>query len=434
MRLIKVYLPLVYTSAQVYPAPTNLTYFWSFGIFALCILIFQIVTGIFLSMFYSCDITTAFSSVERIMRDITLGWLLRYSHANGASFFFIVIYVHIFRGIFYGSYIYPRRLLWTTGVIILLLLIITAFLGYILPWGQMSYWGATVITNLVTVIPIAGQKIVYFLWGGFSVGNPTLTKFFSLHFLLPFVILALVGVHLYLLHSAGSSNPLGISSQTDSVPFHPYYSIKDLFSVILFFLFLSIYIFFLPNALGHSDNYLQANSAATPEHIVPEWYFLPFYAVLRAFPNKLLGVILLLAAILVLLLLPIMNRPAMTRSKETFVVNLCLLFTSIELLMLGGVSPDGFISYLSRIMTFLYFYSYFMLLVASTSPKKRSKFLANAKANLFRFYKINPVVDGTIIIFAYNFVFAVCVGIDWWCLRRPIFPWFGTWYETPVNF
>lgn len=244
MRFFKNNLGFLYETAITYPAPSNLSYNWNFGVFALLVLVIQIVSGIFLVMFYSANADIAFVTVERIMRDVPYGWLLRYIHANGASFFFIVVYTHLFRGLFYGSYFYPRRALWCTGVVILLLMILTAFLGYILPWGQMSYWGATVITNLASVIPFFGTKIVYWLWSGFSVDNPTLTKFFSLHYLFPFIIAALVGLHLFLLHASGSSNPLGINFKTDQIPFHPYYTVKDFFSVLIFLVFFFVFVFF----------------------------------------------------------------------------------------------------------------------------------------------------------------------------------------------
>ena len=294
----------LYETAVNYPAPSNITYMWNFGIFALACLVIQILTGIFLTMHYTPHIDLAFNSVEHIMRDVNYGWLLRYIHANGASVFFIVVYIHLLRGLYYGSFLYPREFLWISGVIILLLMILTAFMGYILPWGQMSFRGATVITNLASTIPVIGEKLVIWLWGGFSVANPTLNRFFSLHYLFPFLILGLVMLHLLFLHEIGSNNPLGINFKVDRIPFTPYFTIKDLYSVVLFFIFFAYIIFFIPNTLGHPDNYIPANPELTPEHIVPEWYFLPFYAILRSVPDKFGGVCALLLAILILVLLP----------------------------------------------------------------------------------------------------------------------------------
>ncbi|MCD8566689.1 MAG: cytochrome b N-terminal domain-containing protein [Alphaproteobacteria bacterium] len=247
-------------------------------------LITMIVTGIILAMQYTANIHMAFDSVERIMRDVNFGWLIRYIHMNGASFFFVAVYIHIFRGMYYGSYKAPRELLWILGVLIFLLMMATAFIGYVLPWGQMSYWGATVITNLFSAIPVIGEPIRTWLWGGFSVDNPTLNRFFALHYLLPFVIFAVVALHVWALHISGSNNPLGIEPQTkqDTLPFHPYYTLKDSFGLVIFVILFALFIFFMPDALGHPDNYIPANPMVTPPHIVPEWYFLPFYAILRA--------------------------------------------------------------------------------------------------------------------------------------------------------
>jgi ubiquinol-cytochrome c reductase cytochrome b subunit len=267
-------------------------------------LVVQLVTGIFLAMHYTAHVDRAFASVEHIMRDVNYGWLMRYLHANGASFFFIVVYIHMFRGLYYGSYMKPREHLWSSGVTIYLLMMATAFIGYVLPWGQMSFWGATVITNLVSAIPGIGQEIVNWVWGGFSVDNPTLNRFYSLHYLLPFVIAGLARVHLILLHQDGSNNPLGICSKVDRVPFYPYFYVKDLLGFIIRMFFYCGFVFFAPNAMGHPDNYILANPMVTPAHIVPEWYFLPFYAILRSIPDKLGGVIAMLAAILSLLTLP----------------------------------------------------------------------------------------------------------------------------------
>jgi ubiquinol-cytochrome c reductase cytochrome b subunit len=259
-------------------------------------------------MHYTPYIDLAFNSVEHIMRDVFNGWFLRYLHANGASMFFIVVYSHIFRGLYFGSYIRPRELLWCSGVIIFLLMMATAFIGYVLPWGQMSFWGATVITNLFSAIPFVGSSIVEWLWGGFSVSNATLNRFFSLHYLLPFIIAGLVVIHIGFLHKDGSNNPLGVESSMDKITFYPYFYFKDLFSVFVFLIFFSLFVFFSPNILGHTDNYIPANPMVTPSHIVPEWYFLPFYAILRSIPNKLGGVCAMFGAIVVLFLIPFINQ------------------------------------------------------------------------------------------------------------------------------
>ena len=289
-----------------YPTPKNLNYMWNFGSLAGIALIIMILTGIFLAMNYTPHVDHAFESVEHIMRDVNYGWLIRYIHMNGASFFFIVVYIHIFRGMYYGSYKAPREFLWIIGVVILLLMMATAFLGYVLPWGQMSFWGATVITNLFSAIPFIGNDIVTLLWGGFSVDNPTLNRFFVLHFLLPFVIMAVAGLHVVALHTHGSSNPTGVEKKTkeDSIPFHPFYTIKDIFGLGVFLIIFSAFIFYVPNYLGHPDNYIPANPMVTPSHIVPEWYFLPFYAILRAIPSKLGGVIAMGGAVMILAFLP----------------------------------------------------------------------------------------------------------------------------------
>tara|TARA_B100001989_G_scaffold251311_1_gene230247 strand:+ start:126 stop:1724 length:1599 start_codon:yes stop_codon:yes gene_type:complete len=268
----------------VFPTPRNFNYFWNFGAIAFFMLATMIVTGIILAMHYTADTKLAFDSVERIMRDVNGGWLLRYIHMNGASFFFIAVYIHIYRGLYYGSYKQPRELLWILGVIIFLLMMATAFIGYVLPWGQMSLWGATVITNLFSAIPFVGEWLVQTMWGGYSVDNPTLTRFFALHYLLPFVIFAVVFLHIWALHVTGSNNPLGIEPKgpQDTLPFNPYYTAKDSFGLIVFIIFYAFFIFFAPDSLGHPDNYIPANPLVTPAHIVPEWYFLPFYAILRA--------------------------------------------------------------------------------------------------------------------------------------------------------
>ncbi len=289
--------------------PIFLGYFWNFGVFAFLCLFIQIITGLFLAIHYNGNTLDAFNSVEHIMRDVNNGWFLRYAHANGSSFFFITVYIHVFRGMYYGSFTNPRQPVWYVGTIILLLIILTAFLGYVLPWGQMSFWAATVITNMVSAVPFVGSDIVTWIWGGFSVGGPTLTRFYALHYLLPFVILALVLFHIYLLHKHGSTNPYGIETHVDENFFFPYYIVKDIYAIILFFMGLSFLVFFYPNALGHPDNYIPANPLVTPAHIVPEWYFLPFYAILRSIPDKLYGVIAMVGAIVSLGLIPLFQRP-----------------------------------------------------------------------------------------------------------------------------
>lgn len=297
----------LYGEAVSYPTPTSLSFFWSFGVMALVCLISQILSGIFLAMHYIPSAELAFSSVEHIMRDVRGGWFLRYLHANGASMFFLVVYLHISRGIYYNSFADKRQFIWYSGVIILFLMIVTAFLGYVLPWGQMSFWAATVITSLASAIPIVGDAIVAWLWGGFSVGEQTLVRFFSLHYLLPFILFALVAAHIVILHETGSSTPTGVALQWgDRITFGPYFFLKDLYYLVLFFMLFMYFVFFNPNYLGHPDNYIAAMYMSTPAHIVPEWYFLPFYALLRSVPNKLGGVIVMLVSILSLALLPLL--------------------------------------------------------------------------------------------------------------------------------
>ncbi len=346
-----------------YPTPINLNNFWSFGATAGICLLIQILTGIFLAMHYTSHIDLAFNSVEHIMRDVTNGWLLRYLHANGASIFFICVYCHIFRGLYYGSYIYPRGRLWATGIIIFLIMMATAFMGYVLPWGQMSFWGATVITNLFSAIPVIGGLIVEWLWGGFSVSNPTLNRFFSLHYLLPFLIVALVFIHLSLLHKDGSNNPLGINKNMDTISFYPFFYVKDLFGLsILFFLFF-LFICYAPNLLGHPDNYIPANPLVTPAHIVPEWYFLPFYAILRSIPDKLGGVIAMISAILILLLLPILNTSVIRCSKFRPIFSISYWFLVADFILLGWIGQKPVESpYIELGMTATFFYFFYFLI------------------------------------------------------------------------
>jgi ubiquinol-cytochrome c reductase cytochrome b subunit len=342
-----------------YPTPVNLNYMWSFGSTAGICLVIQILTGIFLAMHYTPHIDLAFNSVEHIMRDVNNGWLIRYLHANGASMFFIVVYCHIFRGLYFGSYIYPRGQLWASGVIIFLLMMATAFMGYVLPWGQMSFWGATVITNLFSAIPFIGGSIVEWLWGGFSVDNATLNRFFSLHYLMPFAIAGLTLVHLSLLHTVGSNNPLGVNTNVDSVSFYPYFYVKDLLAFFILIALFSFFVFFYPNVLGHSDNYIPANPLVTPPHIVPEWYFLPFYAILRSIPDKLGGVAAMGGAILILLLLPHINTSEIRSAKFRPIYAISYWFFAANFLLLGwiGQKPveSPFIE-IGMFSTFLYFF------------------------------------------------------------------------------
>ena len=357
-----------------YPTPRNLNYWWNFGSLAGIMLVIMIVSGIVLAMHYTPESTMAFDSVERIMRDVNYGWLLRYIHMNGASMFFVLVYIHIFRGLYYGSYKYPRELLWMLGVVILLLMMATAFMGYVLPWGQMSYWGATVITNLFSAIPIFGQKIVTLLWGGFTVANPTLNRFFSLHYLLPFVIVAVVMLHLVALHTHGSNNPLGIDHKgpQDSIPFHPYYTIKDLFGLTVFLLIFSVVIFFYPNFLGDPQNYIPANPLQTPPDIVPEWYFLPFYAILRSMtfnvlgiPSKLVGVILMFSSILLLFVLPWLDTSRVRSATFRPIYKKIFWLLVADVLLLGYVGahpPAGTIVIVGQLATFYYFFHFLILI------------------------------------------------------------------------
>ncbi|MFN7000068.1 cytochrome b/b6 [Elioraea tepidiphila] len=350
-----------------FPTPKNFNYFWNFGALAMVCLVVMIVTGIFLAMHYTPHVDYAFDSVERIMRDVNYGWLLRYIHMNGASMFFIVVYIHIFRGLYYGSYKAPRELLWILGVVILLLMMATAFMGYVLPWGQMSFWGATVITNLFSAIPIVGPDIVTWLWGGFSVDNPTLNRFFSLHYLLPFVIVGVVFLHVVALHITGSNNPLGIEPKgpQDTIPFHPYYTIKDSFGLVIFLIVFAFFVFFAPNFMGHPDNYIPANPLVTPAHIVPEWYFLPFYAILRAVPDKLGGVVLMFASIFVLFVLPWLDTsPVRSMKFRPLARPFFWVFVAACLLLgyCGAMPAEGIWVVLSRVGT-AYYFLYFLVIL-----------------------------------------------------------------------
>ena len=358
---------LMYKEYAAFPTPKNFNYFWNFGALAMVTLVFMILTGIMLAMNYQPNTALAFASVQHIMRDVNYGWLIRYVHQNGASMFFIVTYIHIFRGMYYGSYKAPRELLWILGVVILLAMMATAFMGYVLPWGQMSYWGATVITNLFSAFPIVGHAIVTWLWGGFSISNPTLNRFFALHYLLPFVIVAVVFLHVWALHITGSNNPLGIDVKgpQDTVPFHPYYTVKDSVGICAFLAVWAFLVFFTPNLLADPNNFIHANPLQTPADIVPEWYFLPFYAILRAVPNKLGGVCAMFGSILVLFFLPWLDtcRVRSARFRPVFrkVIWIWLLAT-VTLGVVGAHKPLGFWVPLGRICTIYYFFHFLVLL------------------------------------------------------------------------
>jgi ubiquinol-cytochrome c reductase cytochrome b subunit len=350
--------------------PSNISYLWNFGSLLLVCLVIQIITGVTLAMHYSPNVLEAFNSIEHIMRDVNNGWLIRYLHSNTASAFFFLVYLHVGRGMYYGSYRAPRTLVWTIGAIILILMMGTAFLGYVLPYGQMSLWGATVITNLISAIPWIGQDIVEFIWGGFSVNNATLNRFFALHFVLPFILVALVLMHLIALHdSAGSGNPLGVSGTYDRIPFAPYYLFKDLITIFIFIFVLSLFVFFMPNVLGDSENYIMANPMQTPAAIVPEWYLLPFYAILRSIPNKLLGVIAMFSALLIILILPLTDlgksrglqfRPLSKISFYIFVINFLIL------MQLGAKHVESPFIEFGQISTFIYF-NYFIFIMPAIS-------------------------------------------------------------------
>ena len=351
-----------------YPTPKNLNYWWTFGGILTFCLITQIVTGLVLAMHYIAHADMAFDSVEHIMRDVNYGWLIRYIHANGASMFFLAVYIHIFRSLFYGSYKAPREIIWIIGIIIYLLMMAAAFMGYVLPWGQMSFWGATVITNLFSAIPLVGEGIVTWLWGGYSVDNPTLTRFFTLHYLIPFLILGLVVLHIWALHVPGNNNPVGIDVKKpskDTVPFHPYIVIKDTFALLMFMIVFAFFVFYTPNILGHADNYIEADPLVTPAHIVPEWYLLPFYAILRSVPDKLLGVIAMLSAILILAALPWLDtskiRSAVFRPlyKQFYWI---LVADVLILGYVGAMPAEGLYLLVARVATAYYFLHFLVIL------------------------------------------------------------------------
>ncbi|HJU18190.1 MAG TPA: cytochrome b/b6 [Stellaceae bacterium] len=343
-----------------YPTPRNLSYWWNFGSLAGIMLVIMIATGIFLAMQYTPNAELAFDSVERIMRDVNWGWLIRYMHMDGASMFFALVYIHLFRGLYYGSYKYPRELLWMIGVVILILMMATAFMGYVLPWGQMSFWAATVITNLFSAIPVYGSRIVVFMWGGYGVGNPTLNRFFAIHYLLPFIILGFVFLHLIALHRHGSGNPLGIDMKgpQDSLPFHPYYTIKDLFGLTVFLAIYAAFVFYVPNLLTDPDNYIPANPLQTPPEIVPEWYLLPFYAILRSVPSKLAGVIAIFLSIVVLFFLPWLDTSPVRSARFRPIYKKVYWLLVIDVVALGWVGahpPEGIVVTIGHVATLYYF-------------------------------------------------------------------------------
>ena len=363
--------PRVAHDFLVFPTPKNLNYLWTFGGILTFCLVVQIVTGIVLAMHYIPSDKMAFDSVEAIMRDVNYGWLIRYIHAVGASMFFVAVYIHMLRGLYYGSYKAPREVLWILGVLIYLLMMATGFLGYTLPWGQMSFWGAAVITSFFSsidsIIPGLGTKVMTWLRGDFAVSGVTLNRFFSLHYLLPFVIAGVVGLHVWALHVVGSNNPTGIPvrSNTDTVPFKPYITTKDLFALSVFAMVFAWFVFFAPNYLGHADNYIEANPLATPPHIVPEWYYLPFYAILRAIPNKLLGVAAMFGAILVLFFVPWLDTSKIrsTRYRPMYKIFFWLLVIScLALGYLGAKPPEGMYVILARVFT-LYYFAFFLVIM-----------------------------------------------------------------------
>ena len=350
-----------------FPTPKNLNYWYTFGGILAVMLVVQIITGVVLVMHYTPHVDLAFASVEHIMRDVNYGWMLRYLHMNGASMFFIAVYIHMFRGMYYGSYKAPREVLWMIGVIIYLIMMATAFMGYVLPWGQMSFWGAKVITNLFSAIPFIGPNITTWLWGGYSIDNPTLNRFFSLHYLLPFVLAGVVILHIWALHVVGNNNPTGISvkSDKDTVPFHPYYTLKDGFAIVVFFIFYALFVFYGPNYMGDAVNYVQANPLSTPAHIKPEWYYLPFYAILRSIPNKLFGVLAMFSSILILLLLPWLDTSRVRSGKYRPVFKLEFWIFAVVCVALGYIGsrpPEGSYVMWGQILT-VYYFAHFIIIL-----------------------------------------------------------------------
>jgi ubiquinol-cytochrome c reductase cytochrome b/c1 subunit len=359
---------LIHSSFVAFPVPKNLNYFWTFGAMLSFMLVAQIVTGVVLAMHYTPESSMAFTSVEHIMRDVNYGWLLRYLHANGGTMFFLAVYIHMLRGLYYGSYKEPRELLWILGVVIFLLMMATAFMGYVLPWGQMSFWGATVITNLFSAIPVIGNSITIWLWGGYSVDNATLNRFFSLHYLLPFMIAAVVALHVWALHVTGQNNPTGVevkNVEKDTVPFTPHATVKDAFAVACFILFYCWFVFYVPNYFGDPDNYIVANPMQTPAHIVPEWYFLPFYAILRAIPSKLGGVLAMFSSIAILAFLPWLDTSRVKSAAYRPVYRVffwVLVAAGVGLGYLGSQPPEGGYVIVARILTAYYFIHFLIIL------------------------------------------------------------------------
>ena len=363
-------LPLLTLAHHIndYPTPKNLNYWWTFGGILTFFLIIQIITGLVLAMHYVAHADLAFGSVEHIMRDVNYGWLIRYLHANGSSMFFLAVYIHIFRALFYGSYKAPREIIWIIGMLIYLLMMATAFMGYVLPWGQMSFWAATVITNLFSAIPLVGESITSWLWGGYAVGSPTLTRFFSLHYLFPFLIFGLVILHIWALHIPGNNNPVGIDIKKPSketVPFHPYIIIKDFYALLIFLIIFSGFVFFVPNVLGHPDNYIEANPMVTPSHIVPEWYLLPFYAILRSVPDKLGGVVVMFAAVFILMFLPWLDTSKVRSAVFRPLYKVFFWILVIDVIVLGYIGanpPEGMYLIIGRIATIYYFVHFIVIM------------------------------------------------------------------------
>ena len=363
-------LPLLTLAHHIndYPTPKNLNYWWTFGGILTFFLIIQIITGLVLAMHYVAHADLAFGSVEHIMRDVNYGWLIRYLHANGSSMFFLAVYIHIFRALFYGSYKAPREMIWIIGMLIYLLMMATAFMGYVLPWGQMSFWAATVITNLFSAIPLVGESITSWLWGGYAVGSPTLTRFYSLHYLMPFLIFGLVILHIWALHIPGNNNPVGIDIKKPSketVPFHPYIVIKDFYALLIFLIIFSGFVFFVPNVLGHPDNYIEANPMVTPSHIVPEWYLLPFYAILRSVPDKLGGVVVMFAAVFILMFLPWLDTSKVRSAVFRPLYKVFFWILVIDVIVLGYIGakpPEGMYLIIGRISTIYYFVHFIVIM------------------------------------------------------------------------
>jgi quinol-cytochrome oxidoreductase complex cytochrome b subunit len=368
-----------------FPTPKNLNYWWTFGAILMVCLVVQIITGVVLAMHYTPHKDLAFNSVEHIMRDVNYGWLMRYVHANGASMFFVAVYIHMFRGLYYGSYKEPREMNWILGVVIYLLMMATAFMGYVLPWGQMSFWGATVITNFFTALPIIGEPIKTLLLGGPAVDNATLNRFFSLHYLLPFAIFGVVVLHIWAFHTSGNNNPTGVDVKDvkkDTVPFHPYYTVKDGFAIAVFFILFAAFVFFNPNGLGHPDNYIPANPLVTPAAIVPEWYFLPFYAILRAITfdigpisAKLGGVLAMFGAILVLFVLPWLDTSKVRSMRYRPVAQLWFLlfvFACLALGFFGGKPAEGWYVLGSQIAT-AYYFAFFLIILPLLGVFEKAK-------------------------------------------------------------